>query len=138
MTDLPFTILDDGRPAAVRARVEGDRVWLAPDAIRAGLGWVVTPDGLCREAVCVPWPHEAGVGAEGGIELADLADLLDRPLAVDLDERAAWLGVSAGERAARLATLEAPDFTLPDLQGRLHALSDQRGQKVLLVVYASW
>ena len=61
-----------------------------------------------------------------------------RPLAVDHDERVAYLGTPAGARAARLASLEAPDFRLPDLAGGKHALSDHRGRKVLLVAYASW
>ena len=46
--------------------------------------------------------------------------------------------MSAAERAKTLSSLEAPDFTLPDLDGRLHSLSEQRGKKVLLVAYASW
>ena len=44
-----------------------------------------------------------------------------------------------------IASLEAAgasgisvDFTLPDLAGRPHRLSDHRGKKVLLVAYASW
>ena len=45
---------------------------------------------------------------------------------------------SARERGERLASLEAPDFELPDLSGQLHRLSDQRGKKVLLIAYASW
>ena len=48
------------------------------------------------------------------------------------------LGVSAEERAQALASLEAPDFTLPDLDGRPHSLSEHRGKKVFLVAYASW
>ena len=44
----------------------------------------------------------------------------------------------AEERGRRLASLEAPDFTLPDLDGRLHSLSDHRGAKVFLVAYGSW
>ncbi len=48
------------------------------------------------------------------------------------------LGEAAADRASQLASGEAPDFTLPDLQGRLHSLSDYRGKKVLLVTYASW
>ena len=32
----------------------------------------------------------------------------------------------------------APDFTLPDLAGHMHSLSDYRGKKVLLIAYASW
>jgi hypothetical protein len=62
----------------------------------------------------------------------------DRPLAVDRDEGVAYLGETALVRATRLASLEAPDFSLPDLAGRRHSLSEQRGKKVLLVAYASW
>ena len=70
--------------------------------------------------------------------LAKRAEASGRPVAIDLDERAAYLGVSAAERARALASLEAPNFTLPDLDGRLHSLSQHRGTKVLLVAYASW
>ena len=66
------------------------------------------------------------------------AEASGRPVALDVDERAAYLGVSASSRAKTLASLEAPDFTLPDLDGRLHSLSQHRGKKVLLVAYASW
>jgi hypothetical protein len=71
-------------------------------------------------------------------ELEPLAARLERPLATDPDERAAFLGVSARARAARLASLEAPDFTLPDLEGRPHSLAEHRGCKVFLVAYGSW
>jgi hypothetical protein len=67
-----------------------------------------------------------------------LAAAGDRPLAVDRDESVAYLGETALVRATRLASLEAPDFSLPDLDGRVHSLSEQRGKKVLLVAYASW
>ena len=62
----------------------------------------------------------------------------ERPVAVDHEERVACLGVTAATRSAALASLEAPDFALPDLVGRLHTLSEQRGRKVLLVAWASW
>ena len=74
----------------------------------------------------------------GPVELGELAGRLDRPVAVDIDERAVYLGVPAAERARRLASLEAPDFALPDLDGRRHTLAEQRGTKVLLVAWASW
>ncbi len=67
-----------------------------------------------------------------------MAATLDRPLALDADARAAYLGVSAGERAQALGSLLAPDFTLPDLAGRPHTLSSYRGRKILLVAWASW
>jgi len=73
-----------------------------------------------------------------GVARATRAETSGRPVAIDRDERAAYLGISAAERAKALASLEAPDFTLPDLDGRPHSLSAQRGKKVLLVAYASW
>ena len=80
----------------------------------------------------------AVLDAREGLERAQQAEAAGRPVAVDREERAAYLGVPAAQRAAALASLQAPDFTLPDLSGRPHSLSAQRGKKVLLVAYASW
>jgi AhpC/TSA family len=73
-----------------------------------------------------------------GVEVATRAQAEGRPVAIDPDERVAYLGVTARERVEALTSLEAPDFTLPDLDGRSHSLRDHRGRKVLLVAYASW
>ena len=73
-----------------------------------------------------------------GLALARRAEAAGRPVATDLEEAAAFVGVSAQDRGKQLASLEAPDFTLPDLAGRSHALAAQRGKKVFLVAYASW
>jgi hypothetical protein len=127
-----FTLIDAGTPLQVEVSINGSEVRLSPAAL-AALGWELHAEGLCRAGLCLPVP--AGVDVT---DLAELAVILDRPLAIDLDERAAYVGVSAGERAQALRTLEAPDFTLPDLEGRLHSLSQHRGKKILLVVYASW
>ena len=32
----------------------------------------------------------------------------------------------------------APDFSLPDINGQPHRLSDYRGKKVFLATWASW
>jgi hypothetical protein len=79
-----------------------------------------------------------GLPAGREADLDEAAARLDRPLAVDREERAAFLGVSARARAERLRSLEAPDFALPDLDGRLHTLAEHRGAKVFLIAYASW
>ena len=79
-----------------------------------------------------------GVSTVPAATIDALAAAGDRPLAVDRDESVAYLGVAAAARAAQLGSLHAPDFSLPDLQGRRHSLSEHRGKKVLLVAYASW
>ena len=109
-----LTIIDAGRAVDVDARVEGERVLLSERALRDALGWELHEGTLCNDTMCVPLP--ALFAAEG----------------------AAFLGAGAGERADALASLIAPDFTLPDLAGRSHTLSEHRGEKVLLVVWASW
>jgi peroxiredoxin len=37
-----------------------------------------------------------------------------------------------------LTTAEAPEFTLPDANGLPFTLSSLRGQKVVMVAWASW
>jgi hypothetical protein len=131
------TIIDDGVPHQVNAAIDGATISLPAEAL-AALGWELHPDGLCRDGLCVPVPAGVALQSERGVDLAALAVVLDRPLAVDLEERAAYLGVSAGDRQRALRSLVAPDFALPDLEGRPHRLSEHRGKKVLLVAYASW
>lgn len=135
---MDFTLIDGDRPVEVQAQVDGDAVRVAPEALRHALGWRLEPQGLCRGEVCVPLRDRSSLLVDGGIDLAAFAAALGRPLALEVAERVAALAVSAADRRAQLATLEAPDFALPDLAGRLHRLSDHRGKKALLIVYASW
>ena len=137
MAEDRFTLIDDGRSLEVAVTVGGGGIRLSAVALARALGWELTPEGLCRDGLCVP-RRSTEARADDGIDLAELAETLDRPLALDLTERAAYLGVPAPDRAGALASLTAPDFGLPDLDGRLHSLSEHRGTKVLLVAYASW
>jgi len=133
-----FTIIDEARAAAVEADVDDGRVLLTPAEVQRALGWTLAPEGFCREGVCVPVREGTGVIRDDAVDLRAFADLLGRPLALDIDERAAAVGASAQDRASALKSLEAPAFTLPDLAGRPHSLSDYRGKKVFLAVWASW
>jgi hypothetical protein len=135
---MMLTLIDGERRHAIGAQQGGGRVQLDAADVEAALGWKLTREGLCRGSVCIPVRDRVSLVRDGGLDLEALATLLDRPLALDGEERVAALGERAEDRAAALATLEAPDFTLPDLSGRLHTLSDHRGKKVLLIAYASW
>ncbi len=138
MASRTLTLIDDGRPRTVEAVVQGDAIHLSPAALEQALGWELKPQGLCRGETCVPVRDRAALVHEDGIDLGTLARLLDRPLAAEAAEGVAVLGACASDRAQRLAAMGAPDFTLPDLQGRLHSLRDQRGKKTLLIAWASW
>jgi hypothetical protein len=133
-----FTIIEGARAVPVQARVAGGHVLLDPASLRAALGWDIHDGLLCSDAMCVRIQDEAALVRDGAVDLQAFARVLDRPLAVDVEERVACLGASARERAATLASQIAPDFQLPDLAGRLHALSEHRDRKILLVTWASW
>ena len=133
-----FTLLDETRPVSIpRAASDAPGVWLDADALQQALGWQLKPEGLCQGDVCIPVRDRSFV-ADGALELGGLAAALGRPLATDADAGVAALGTAAASRASSLASLEAPDFSLPDLTGKQHSLSEFRGKKVLLIAYSSW
>jgi hypothetical protein len=135
---MNVTLLDETRPHTVEATVGSDGIRVAPDVVRDALGWELKPQGLCRGDACVPVPTGSPLVRPDGVDLGTLASLLGRPLALDLAERAACFGAAADERARRLESLDAPEFTLPDVEGHPYTLSGFRGKKVLLVAWASW
>jgi hypothetical protein len=95
-------------------------------------GWHLRPEGACKGDLCVPLPPPQ----EGHLDVQLLAERLGMPLLHDAAHDVWCLGPEAGGRA--LTTASAPDLVLPDLSGAPFALRDLRGQKVLLVAWASW
>jgi hypothetical protein len=91
---------------------------------------------MCRDDVCVPLP--AGAARPGAVDLAAFWRRLGHPVVADADGTAWVLGTGAAARADALASLDAPDVTLPDLAGTPHRLSDLRGRKIFLVSWAPW
>ena len=133
-----WTLIDETQETQAEAEARGGMPVLSPAVLRTAFGFELKPEGLCKDEFCMPVPDRSALVRPGGIDLGALAERLGRPLVVDAVERFAVLGASPVDRAQRLASLEAPDFTLPDLAGKLHSLSEHRGKKVLLIAYASW
>jgi hypothetical protein len=106
-----------------------DTLNATPEAFAAGTGWEIKAEGACKGEVCVPLPE--------GFSVADAADRLGMALVRD-DEMNVWaLGPEAiGGRA--LASAQAPQLVLPDVDGVEFDLSSLRGQKVVLVSWAPY
>jgi hypothetical protein len=102
---------------------------VTPEAFAAGTGWDIKPEGACKGEVCVPLPD--------GFSVTHAADRLGMALVRD-DEMRIWaLGPETiGGRA--LATAQAPELVLPDVDGNDFHLSSLRGQKVVLVSWAPY
>ena len=99
----------------------------------AGTGWALKPEGACRGDVCIPLSRPAS----DPVDVVQVANDIGMPL-VEAAGHGLWaLGpASIGSRA--LASAEAPELTLPDLDGRTFNLSSLRGQKVLLFAWAPY
>lgn len=132
------TVLTDSGTFTAAASADPGALWLSAREMEDATGWVAKPEGLCLGEVCVPVPRGRELVRDGRVNAAALWRHLGRATAHS-DAGDVWvLGASARDRAAALASLEAPDFSLPDVGGRMHSLSDHRGKKVFLVTWASW
>ncbi len=117
----------------VKAR---DGLWMSADVAEKITGWTLKPEGMCRAKACVPMPASAVKGTE--IDVEAFWKKLGAP-AIASEARDVWaLGAPADERNAALNGLQAPDFTLPDVDGEPRSLSQLRGKKVFLATWASW
>jgi len=141
MANQALTIIYGAHATQVaEPQIKGDALWLSGEELERASGWALKPEGFCKADTCVPIPpaREKEFIQGGRYNLAALAGLLGQPIVRD-SEHAVWcFGEAATERRRALTSLDAPDFTLPDLSGRMHSLSDYRGKKVLLVSWASW
>jgi AhpC/TSA family len=119
----------------------GRGLWLNRADLKRVAGWEYKPQGFCKGDVCVPVPDARKgefVDAGARYNLAALATLIGQPVVTDAEFNVVCVGEAASERKRMLTSLDAPDFTLPDLDGKMHSLSDYRGKKVFVVSWASW
>jgi len=125
------------------ASAEGEHLWMPLDELERSTGWKLQPEGLCQGETCVPIPAARKgdwLDGRGRFDLAAFATHLGQPI-----ERAAEHGgwsfgpaVGGSRDVAGTGPVMAPDFALPDLDGKLHSLSAYRGRKVFLFCWASW
>jgi hypothetical protein len=141
----PATIIYEDRPLHFEGAIaDSNALWLDAAELKRLAGWELKPEGICRGDLCVPMPpgreSEFSSKRDGAtfLNFGALADLMGKPWAGDSKHRVWYFGAEAAERGNALRTLEAPDFELPDLEGKLRRLSDFRGTKVFLLAWASW
>lgn len=105
-----------------------------PEDLRAQTGWEIKPEGACKGDVCVPL--KAGVERDGFVDAEGLASALGMALVRASDDDLWALGPESLGKALTTAVL--PSIELPDADGDLFALDSLKGNKVLLIAWASW
>jgi hypothetical protein len=107
-----------------------DRLGIDAAEFERGTGWAIRPEGACKADVCVPLGGQA-------FDLRTAADRLGMAVVAE-PTLARWAvgPASLGNRA--LATADASDFSLPDLDGNTFRLTSLRDHKVLLAAWAPY
>lgn len=138
-------VIYDGVTTQVTESPEAAKdLWVTMADLKRATGFVVKPQGVCREQLCFPLPKDRKAefvskkGKVSWFNLAAFARLIKQPVAAD-EKNAVWyFGPRPDVRDSYITSLDAPDFALPDASGKMHSLSDFKGKKVLLVTWASW
>jgi AhpC/TSA family len=119
-------------------------LWVPPQDLPRINDFVLKPEGACLAELCIPVRQDRDSelfvtrAREGWFNVTELARRLQQAFVVD-HEHAVWsFGNIPVTRNAFLESAIAPDFALPNRDGKLVRLSDFKGKKVLIVTWASW
>ena len=139
------TVIYDRVATEVEVAPDGSaELWITTKDLARATRFAIKPQGVCRDELCFPLPRNRKAefiskkGSTTWFNLTEFARLIKQPFAADAKNGVWHFGPRPAEQNGYLDSLEAPNFALPDLNGKLHSLSDFRGKKVLLVTWASW
>lgn len=136
-------VYDDRASEMSAASEEAGQLWIVTADLKRATGFQLKPQGVCRDELCFPMPksrEQEFVRKRAGkswFNLVAFAQLVQQPIAHDEAFSIWYFGLRSDQRQV-LSSLKAPDFTLPDMNGNTHSLSEFRGKKVLLLTWASW
>ena len=135
MTQL--TVIDESGSHSFEQLGFGKLGVSADDFARA-TGWTLKAEGLCKDELCVPVRDTAAMSNGASIDVAEFVRVTGRNMVIDSSRNVLAMGEQASSRAASMATLDAPNFTLPDINGNLVSLSDFANRKKLILAWSSW
>lgn len=136
-------VYDDVATELGSADQQPDQLWITTGDLTRSTHFEVKPQGVCRKELCFPIPKTRKLeflrdsAGKQWFNLLAFANLVHQPVSHDESLSVWYFGLRSDQRQT-LASLEAPNFTLPDMEGKLHSLLDFRGKKVFLVTWASW
>src|SRR6266849_1973071 len=96
-------------------------LWITTSDLTRATRFVIKPQGVCRDDLCFPLPKNrraefvAKKGSTTWFNLSEFAPLIKQPFVTDQKNGVWYFGARAADQTTLLTSLEAPDFTLPDL-----------------------
>jgi hypothetical protein len=131
----PATVLFGENTVALdKTRVVDGNLWVQSKDLPRINQFEVKPQGACRADVCIPlWKT---------LKNGDWFNLTGFARKIGETIVSAQNAYSFGEipvlRGSFYNSRIAPDFAVPDRQGKIVHLSDFRGKKALVITWASW
>ena len=119
-------------------------LWITLADLKGATRFENKPQGVCRDELCFPLPKKRRAeflqtqGKKTWFNLTEFARLVKQPVAHDAEHATWYFGLRPEVQNSFTTNFQAPYFTLPDKNGKLHSLADFRGKKVLIVTWASW
>ena len=132
-----LTVIDESGSHSF-GQVGFGKLGVSADDFARATGWSLKPEGLCKGEICVPVRDTAAMSNGAAIDLAEFARVTGRDMVIDASRNVMAMGEQASSRAAAMTTLDAPNFTLPDINGNLVSLSDFANRKKLILAWSSW
>ena len=115
-----------------------DSMSIAISDFEMATGWNLKPQGLCRGEMCVSVLKPENLANDGAINLVEFVRLTDQNYIHDANHGVFAFGENAFNRSLQMTSLDAPDFTLPDIHGKQVSFSDFNRRKRLLLAWSSW
>lgn len=132
---VPATVLFGENTIALdKARIVDDHLWVQSKDLPRINQFVVKPQGACRADVCIPLAKTLKNG--DWFNLTGFAHKIGETCVAE--QNVYSFGEIPVLRGSFYNSRIAPDFTVPDRQGKVVHLSDFRGKKALVITWASW
>ena len=135
MTQL--TVIDESGSHSF-GQVGFGELGVSSDDFARATGWTLKVEGLCKDEICVPVRDTVAMSNGSAIDVAEFARVTGRDMVIDASRNVVAMGEQASSRAASMATLDAPNFSLPDINGNLVSMSDFANRKKLILAWSSW
>lgn len=135
-------IYKDKQPVFLsEALIEKEDLWIPIAKLTELTGLELKPEGVCFDDTCVSLSKQESLYVkqiENLFNITAFSHLMGYSIVHNKKHDLWVVGEGGTTHRGNRNSLKAPDFTLPDLNGKQHSLSAYLGHKILLVSWASW
>ena len=133
-TSSATVLFGENTVALDKVRTDAGNLWVQSKDLPRINEFEVKPQGACRADVCIPLSKSLKNG--DWFNLTGFAQKIGEKVVAD--QNVYSFGEIPVLRGGFYNSRIAPDFAVPDRQGKVIHLSDFRGKKVLVITWASW